>query len=284
MKRQSVLLSSVFVLALAGSALAQNSTGSPSPQPPKAVKEVPAMGGQPNSKSGAKVIGLRANEVALSRLANTDVRQLKKETLGQAGGVLYENQRDQTAEVPQKIGTVTTELLDPAKKAVTYVGVKAGSGDAKALPWSQVQAIHQPNDELSTAMTPQAISSSPSLAQKATGKTIDVSQNLLGRDVTGANGSKVGTLSDVVVQTKNGTVDYAVVSPNGLQFGSANASHAVPWNDVKSIAGNKSQPVTLSVTDQQLAALPVFGMSKAEETKAGRAAAAKGGATPQPAP
>lgn len=282
MNRYSMLATGVCFLTLGGLAYAE-SASSPAPQPPKAVTEVPAMGGQPNTKSGEHVINLRANEVALSRLANADLTQKTKETLGQEGGIAYESTRNETAEIPHKIGTVTTELLDPAKKAVTYVGVKAGSGDV-ALPWSDVQPIHQPNDELTTAMTPQAIASAPKLSQKASGSAIDVSQNLIGRDVTGADGSNLGTLSDVVVETKSGTVDYAIVNPGGLHLGSDNAPHAVPWKDVKSLARDKSQPVTLTLNQQQLASLPVFGASKAQETEGTRAAADKAGAIPQPAP
>jgi sporulation protein YlmC with PRC-barrel domain len=174
---------------------------------------------------------------------------------------------------------VTAELLDPAKKTVTFVGINAGSDKVAALPWSQVQAIHQPNDELTTAMTPQAIAAAPALSQKASGNAVDVNQNLIGREVTAADGSKRGTVSDIVVEMKSGKLDYPVVDPTGIHLGATNAPHAVPWNDVKSVAGDKSQPVTVSLTSQQLVAQPVFGGSKAEETEAGRVAAAKGCAT-----
>jgi sporulation protein YlmC with PRC-barrel domain len=287
MTRHTIALSGVLAVVLASSAYAQ-SRSAPTPQPPKAVSEVPAMGGLPDTqsgtKSGTKMIGLRANEVALSRLANANVTLTTTETLGEAGGVAYNSTRNQTAEVPHKIGTATTALLDPSTKAVTFVGVNPGDGDARAVPWAQVQAIHQPNDELATTMTLQAISSAPTLVQKAGGNAIDVVQNLLGRTVNAADGSKLGTLSDIVVQTKTGTVDYAVVNPGGIQLGTSNAPYAVPWKDVKTVSGDKSQPIALNVNNQQVASLPVFGASKAEETDAGRAAAAKGGATPQPAP
>ena len=268
-------MSGIAAVALMSAAHAQ------APQPPKAVPEAPAMGGEPNTKPGPQPIAPRANEVKLSGIANAALVHITKEQLGQLSTVLYPSSAQQTAQVPQNIGTITTAEFDPARHAVTLIGVSV-NGKTVAVPWSQVAPIDQPHDKFATALTAQQLASAPALDQKKTGKTIDVDQALIGRSVTSASGQKLGTVGDLVAQVKSGTVDYVVVDPGGIQLGTNNAPHAVPWSKVKSVSGDKSQPVVLAVNDKQMAALPVFGASKAQETPGSRAAGAKAGATEPP--
>lgn len=253
------------------------------PQPPKAVPEAPAMGGEPQTKSGPAVIALRANEVQLSRLANASLMRTTTEKLGQLSSNLYGNQANTNAQVPEKVGTLTSALLDPKRKEITAVGVDTGAAHkVAALPWSQIHPIHQPNDQFQTAMTDKAIAAAPAFAPSAA--AIDVEHAMIGRSVAASDGKTIGTVSDVVAQIKSGTLDYIVVKPTGPQLGSYNAPRAVPWAKLKSVTGDKSQPIALALNDQQLAALPVFGGSKAQETAGTRAAGAKVGATEPPAP
>lgn len=243
------------------------------------------MGGEPQTKPSPAVIALRANEVELSRVAHASLTRNTTEKLGQLSSNLYGNASNQTADVPQKVGTLTSAMLDPTRKEITVVGVEAGTGSkVTALPWSKIQPVHQPNDQFQTTMTAQAIAAAPAFAQATTSSAIDVEQAFIGRSVATSDGKAAGTISDVVAQTKSGKLDYVVVKPASLQLGTVNAPRAVPWAKLKTIAGDKSQPIALALNDQQLAALPVFGGSKAQETAGTRAAGAKAGATEPPAP
>jgi sporulation protein YlmC with PRC-barrel domain len=265
------------VLLIGGS-----SAGAQAPQPPKSVPEAPAMGGQPQTKSSRPVIALRANEVALSRVAHASLVHNATKPLGDVSRTLYRNEPNEKANVPEKIGTLTTALLDPSQKKVTAVGVDTGANRTAELPWSQIEPIHQPHDQFQTAMTAQAIVAE---SQKPAGnKAIDVEQAFIGRPVVDANGKTVGTVSDVVAQIESGTLDYIVVRPSGPSLGTSNAPQAVPWAKLKPVSGDKSQPIKLGLNDQQLASLPVFGASKAQETQDTRAAGRKAGATEPPAP
>jgi sporulation protein YlmC with PRC-barrel domain len=121
-------------------------------------------------------------------------------------------------------------------------------------------------------------------APQQAGKAIDVQKSLLGRSVNDADGKKVGSVSDIVAQTKSGTLDYVVVGPSGPSLGTNNAPQAVPWAKLKPISGDTSQPITLTLNDQQLASMPVYSASKAQETTGTRAVSKKAGATEQPLP
>jgi sporulation protein YlmC with PRC-barrel domain len=165
---------------------------------------------------------------------------------------------------------------------VTVVGVDTGGGKVVELPWEQLQPIHQPHDQFQTASTAQAVAAAP---QISTGnKTIDVEQAFIGRPVVDADGKNVGTISDVVAQSKSGTLDYIVIHSSGPSLGTSNAPQAVPWAKLKPISGDKSQPIELALNDQQVASLPVFGGSKAQETEGTRAVGRKAGATLPPTP
>jgi sporulation protein YlmC with PRC-barrel domain len=275
MKRLLTGSSVALAIALAGvSASAQT------PQPPKSVPEAPAMGGEPQTKPSQPVIALRANEVALSQVAHASLIHNTTKALAQENPNLYGADKGVTAKVPETVGTLTTAWLDPAQKKVTAVSVDADNKTVE-LPWSKIAPIHQPHNEFQTAMTAQDVAAA-SQAQAA--KAIDVQKSLIGRSVTDANGKTVGSVSDIVAQTKSGTLDYIVVHPSGPSLGTANAPQAVPWAKLKPISGNTSQPITLTLNDRQLAAMPVYSASKAQETTGTRAVSKKAGATEQPPP
>jgi sporulation protein YlmC with PRC-barrel domain len=272
-----ILTGSSVVLAVA---LIAASAGAQPPQPPKSVPEAPAMGGQPQTKSSRPVIALRANEVALSHVAHASLIHNTTKRLGDVSRTLYGNEPNEKVPVPEKIGTLTTAMVDPAQKKVTAVSVDADNKTV-VLPWSEIQPIHQPHDQFQTAVTAQALASA---SQQQSAKTIDVEQAFIGRPVVDANGKQVGTVSDVVAQVKSGTLDYVVVQPSGPSLGTSNAAQAVPWAKLKPISSDKLQPIKLAVNDQQLASLPVFSASKAQETPNSRAASHAAGATEQPPP
>jgi sporulation protein YlmC with PRC-barrel domain len=275
MKR--LLTGSSVVLAIA---LAGMSAGAQTPQPPKPVPEAPAMGGEPQTKPTPPVIALRANEVALSRVAHASLIHNTTEALAEQNPNLYGNEPGEKAKVPEKIGTLTTAWLDSGRKKIVAVSVDAG-GKTAELPWSQIQPIHQPNDQFQTAKTARDLSAA---SQKQDANAIDIEKSLIGRTVTDANGKTVGSVGDIVVQAKSGTLDYIVVHPSGPSLGTSNASQAVPWAKLKPISSDKSQPVVLALNDQQLASMPVFSASKAQETEGTRAVSRKAGATEQPPP
>lgn len=239
------------------------------------------MGGQPQTKSSRPVIALRANEVALSRVAHASLVYNAKKQLGDVSRTLYGNEPNDQATVPEKIGTLATALLDPVQKKVAAVRVDTDNKTV-VLPWPQIQPIHQPHDEFRTSATAQAVASAPQ--QSDDKKLIDVEQALIGRPVIDADGKNVGSVSDIVAQVKSGTLDYIVVHPSGPSLGTSNAPQAVPWAKLKPISSDKSHPIELALNDQQLASMPVYGASKAQETPDARAAGHAAGATQAPVP
>jgi sporulation protein YlmC with PRC-barrel domain len=262
-------------------ALIGASAGAQTPQPPKKVPEAPAMGGQPQTKSSRPVIALRANEVALSRVAHASLVHDATKQLGDVSRTLYRNEPNEKVPVPEKIGTLDTALLDPAQKKVTAVRVDTGNKTV-VLAWSQLQPIHQPHDQFRTSADAHAVAAAPQ--NPGDNKLIDVEQDLIGRSVVDADGKTVGTVSDVVAQVNSGTLDYIVVHPSGPSLGSSNAPQAVPWAKLKPISSDKSQPIQVALNNQQVASLPVFGASKAQETQDTRAASHEAGATQEPPP
>jgi sporulation protein YlmC with PRC-barrel domain len=238
------------------------------------------MGGEPQTKPSQPVIALRANEVALSQVAHASLIHNTTKALAQENPNLYGADKGVTAKVPETVGTLTTAWLDPAQKKVIAVSVDANNKTVD-VPWSRIEPIHQPHDEFQTPMTAQDVAAA---SQKPAAHAIDVQQSMIGRTVNDASGKTVGSVSDIVAQTKSGTLDYIVVHPSGPSLGTANASQAVPWAKLKPISGDTAQPITLTLNDQQLAAMPVYSASKAQETNGTRAVSKKAGATEQPPP
>ncbi|HWE72357.1 MAG TPA: PRC-barrel domain-containing protein [Stellaceae bacterium] len=274
MKRLLTGSSVVLTIALVGAGVSAQT-----PQLPKKAPEAPAMGGEPQTKSGHAVIALRANEVALSGVTRASLIHNTTKALAQENPNLYGADKGAKAEVPETIGTLTAVWLDPAQKKVVAVSVDADSKTVE-LPWSKIKPIHQPHDEFQTTMTAQDVAA----ASQKQANGIDVQQSLIGRTVTDSSGKKIGTVGDVVAQAASGTLDYIVVNPPGPSLGASNAPQAVPWAKLKSISGDKSQSIVLALDDQQLAAMPVFSASKAQETEGTRAAGRAAGATEPPAP
>jgi sporulation protein YlmC with PRC-barrel domain len=263
MSRYTILFGSIVALGVAGPAFAQSSQ----PHPPKGVSEAPALGGEPQTKPGPKVINIASNEASLARLANTKVVHVTRQQLGDLSPVLFQQSQNKTAPVPQNLATVKTVLLDPGKHAATFIAVETDDhGGPLLVPWSEVKPFNEPNPVVATALSQEAVAGAPPLTQQQ-GKTIDVEQALLGRPVRTADDKEVGTLDDVIAEIGSGKVDYLVVRQDGIGFGTKNAAHAVPWAAVKPPSADKSQPIALTLDEQHWRTTPVFGGSKAQETQ-----------------
>lgn len=135
----------------------------------------------------------------------------------------------------------------------------------------------QPNPVLVTALSAKAVASAPGIS-RVPAHTINVEQSLIGRPVDIKGGKNVGTLEDVVAEIGNGRLDCAVVQQGGIGFGTTNGAHAIPWSAIKSLPGSKQQAIKLRLDQQQWQATPIFGGSKAQETRGLRIEARRSGA------
>jgi sporulation protein YlmC with PRC-barrel domain len=276
MYRTMLALPAVIALAWAGGAHAQNQKSQP-PQPPKSVAEAPAMGGQPGTKPGPKVINLGSNQASLADLADANLVHVTQQQLGQLSPVLFQQSQDQTAPVPQNIGTVQTALLDPARHTIDFVVVQTGNKQV-LVPWSDVRPVAQPHPQIATALSPDAVANAAPLSDQQ-GHAIDIKTGLIGRTVRSSDNKDLGKLSDVVAQIGTGTVDYIIVTPGGASLGTSNPARAVPWSAIKPPSTNKAEPITLKLDEQEWKSTPVFGGSKAQETQAMRDKARQTGAS-----
>jgi sporulation protein YlmC with PRC-barrel domain len=253
------------------------------PQPPQQVPEAPAMGGEPQTKPSERVINLTANEVALSRIKGAGLIHTQTERLGDVGGPLYESQRNTPASVPERVGTIRGALFDPGKNAIAFVAVDPiKGGGTVVLPWSDLQPVSQPHDQFVTKLTADDVAkATPFDRATRSSKLIDAGQDLVGRPVTLPNGNKVGTVGDLAIEVQNGHIDYAMIDTNsGIQLGANNAAKAVPWAKIRPVSGDKSQALVVTINQEQLAAAPNFGTSKAQETRGTRDVSKQVGAAP----
>ncbi len=80
---------------------------------------------------------------------------------------------------------------------------------------------------------------------------------LIGKDVTNAQGQNLGEIDDLVIDTANGNVDYAVLSFGGL-MGLGDKLFAYPLEQFKSGVGKDGDKLVLNVDKKMLEGAPGF--------------------------
>jgi len=259
-------------VACAGIAQAQDS-----PTAPKPTHNSPAMGGKPSAFPTPKVIGLRANEVLLSRLKGAPVETAQTKPIDPTThALLYKNQ----GKIPQhaSIGTIEDVLIDSHGK-VTKAIVKTTEGKSAVIAFSTLKHKGEPNPSFVTSLTPDAVAKAPP-ANAAEGKGTIKGSSLLGRQADAAKGGKGGTLVDVVMQIGNGVIDYAVIRSETSQgIGIGTQPRAVVWKDIRATAST-DQPLTLSIDQAQLDRAPVFGLVAQQRPQDRKVERATGATTP----
>ena len=259
-------------VACAGIAQAQDS-----PAPPKPTHNSPAMGGKPSAFPTPKVIGLRANEVLLSRLKGAPVETAQTKPIDPTThAMLYKNQ----GEIPQhaSVGSIEDVLIDP-HGTVTKAIVKTTDGKSVGIAFSALKHKGEPNPSFVTSLTPEAVAKAPP-ANTAEGKGTIKGGALLGRQADAAKGGKGGTLVDVVIELGNGVIDYAVIrsaTPQGVGIGTQ--PRAVVWKDIRATAP-KDQPLKLTIDQAQLDRAPVFGLVAQQRPQDRKVERATGATTP----
>lgn len=93
---------------------------------------------------------------------------------------------------------------------------------------------------------------------KATEVILHEIDHIQGVDVSDASGKKLGSIEDVVLDSSDGSVDYAVINVSGLGKG----ERLIPWSSLKVTAKSPDDPHKLmastTLTEQQLEAAPEF--------------------------
>jgi len=259
-------------VVFAGIAQAQES-----PAPPKPTHNSPAMGGKPSALPSPKVIGLRANEVLLSRLKGASVETAQSKPIDSTThALLYKNQ----GEIPQNasVGTIEDVLIDP-NGTVTKAILKTTEGKSVSIAFSTLKHKGEPNPSFVTSLTPDAVAKA-SPANAAEGKGTIMGSSLLGRQAKAAKGGKGGTLVDVAIQLGNGVIDYAVIrsaTPEGVGVGTR--PRAVVWKDIRATP-SADEPLKLSIDQAQLDRAPVFGLVAQQRPQDRKLDRATGATTP----
>jgi sporulation protein YlmC with PRC-barrel domain len=98
-------------------------------------------------------------------------------------------------------------------------------------------------------------------AGKSTEVMLHEIDHIQGVDVEDSAGKKIGSIDDVVLDTSDGSVDYAVISYGGVA-GVGDSKRLVPWSSLKVTPKSPDDPHKLqaktTLTEQQLEAAPAF--------------------------
>lgn len=150
----------------------------------------------------------------------------------------------------QPLGTIVDLVCDVSRERIAYVILQGRTDRAIAVPWVPLRAGVRPNflatgypDPLAQAIPrDRALNGEPGL--------LDLERGLLGRPVLAADGSAVGSLSDLLIDPQNGDVKKLVVAMPPP----AGGSKALDWNAVADLLLERA--IVLRLTPRQLAALP----------------------------
>jgi sporulation protein YlmC with PRC-barrel domain len=153
--------------------------------------------------------------------------------------------------VNKKDGSIDVAILDPA-------GATAFKQHRATVAWSSLKFDGKPTPHFVTALSPQALAASTSFKAQAENRDdfYDVKTDLLGKKVTGSDGSDLGKISDLVLTFGDGRLVAVVVDTGGLLAGAR--YHAIAWDEAQLQGGKGNAAVRLAVTKAQVDAAPVM--------------------------
>lgn len=138
--------------------------------------------------------------------------------------------------------------------AATALALAAGAATAQTNP------AQQPNSATQQGITQQQ--QNPSLAPNAVGDKSTMSsaaslEKMMGKDVYGAEGNKIGSIEDIILDPQTGRAQLAIVERGGL-LGIGGKSFAIDYT-LLGMEGDRL--VAKQVTEAQAKAMPEFKYS-----------------------
>jgi len=107
-----------------------------------------------------------------------------------------------------------------------------------------------------------------------------IASHLMGQDVVGPDGKKIGDINDLVVDTASGQIEQVVIKHGGL-LGVGGKSVAVNFSQIQLLP---NQGVHASLTEDQLKSMPDFDKNATVSLTERTSAAAGGPVETAPAP
>ena len=148
-------------------------------------------------------------------------------------------------------GTVELAILIPADRI---------SADKRrtTVAWSSLRFEGKPTPHFVTSLSPQELAAGTSFKQQAESRDdfYDVKTDLLGKSVTGSDGSHLGKIQDLVLSFGDGHVAAVVIDTGGLIAGAR--YHAVDWDKAQPQDGKGNSSVRLALSKSEVDSAPVM--------------------------
>jgi hypothetical protein len=135
----------------------------------------------------------------------------------------------------------------------------------EALPTAAVTAPPAPTPQAPPANPSEATPSDAAAARSVHNVPKSEADGVLGREVTGADGKEMGRIVDVIVD-QGGQPRAAVIDFGGF-LGVGNRKIAVDWRSLHFNPTDKTKPVTLDMTPDQIKAAPAYRESGDKPTQ-----------------
>jgi sporulation protein YlmC with PRC-barrel domain len=172
-----------------------------------------------------------------------------------------------------RLGTIKDALLHRDSNTLDVLILDTGGGEKalRAVAWSAIDATDRRH--LTTDLTAADLKNTSADAKsgqsfeeraKQGDEYVSVADRLLGKKVAATDGKSLGSLDDLVVDTKTAKIVAALIdTPSGAAIGAEDTPRAVPWS-VARLPTDKDAPIALTLNREQLAKEPGFA-TKAPE-------------------
>ncbi len=158
------------------------------------------------------------------------------------------------------IGTIADLVIAAEPHAIRLVGLRTAGTDGGevAIQWSDLDLTPEPaKASYRSALTREAVAAAPPFAdQLHAPSSVDIEHDLIGRGVVAAAGRNIGSVANLVIELKTGTIDYVLVAGNQKPAARDTRPLAIRWNAIADLKAERSIVLTLDAA--QLAAVPRF--------------------------
>lgn len=231
----TALLVATVAAALTGEARAANSSvtqqmnsGFTSPTPKNAIAK--------------NAVSPNPDQIAAKSVIGDDVKDAGGHTIAKITDLI----------IDQRSGAVALAIIEPA-------GGKSFDHGKSAIAWSSLRFVPAPTPHFVTSVDQRALNAGSALVEqtKTGGDYLDVKKDLLGKEVTGREGARLGHIKDLVLTFGNGRVVAMVINTGGLISLAGAHDHAVNWDAAKPEITKNGGPVRIALSKEQVDSAPV---------------------------
>ncbi len=197
----------------------------------------------PKNAIAKNAVSPKADQIQAKTVMGDDVKDASGATIAKITDLI----------IDQRSGAAALAIIEPR-------GGKSFDHGKSGVAWSGLRFVPGPTGHFVTSLDQQALNAGRTLIEQArtNGSYIDAKNDLLGKEVIGRDGTRLGHLQDLVLTFGTGQIAALIVDTRGGVIALAGErDHAVSWDAAKPKITKNGGPIHIALSKEQVDNAPV---------------------------